>query len=87
MEKEVKILNKTGLHARPAAIFAKEAAKFKSDIKVEKDGKQVNAKSIISVLSFGLEQGSKVKIIATGEDEREAIITLVNLIEGQFGEK
>jgi len=87
MEKEVIIRNKSGLHARPAALFAKEAAKFKSDIKVEKDGKQVNAKSILSILTCGLEQGSKVKIIAAGEDEREAIDALVTMIEDQFGEK
>lgn len=87
MEKEIKILNKSGLHARPATIFVKEAAKFKSEIRIEKDGKQVSAKSIIGILSCGLEQGSKVKIIAAGEDESEAINALVNIIENKFGEE
>lgn len=87
MEKEVVILNKTGLHARPAAMFVKEAGKFKSDIKVEKDGKQANAKSIISILSCGLEHGTKIKLIANGEDESAAIEALTKLIESKFGEE
>lgn len=87
MEKEVVILNKTGLHARPAAMFVKEASKFKSEIKVEKDGRQANAKSIISILSCGLEHGTKIKLIANGEDEAEALDALAKLIESKFGEE
>jgi Phosphotransferase System HPr (HPr) Family len=58
MEREVTLLNKTGLHARPAALFVQEASKYKCDIKVEKDGKQVNAKSIMGILSLGVSQGT-----------------------------
>lgn len=87
MEREVTLLNKTGLHARPAALFVQEASKYKSDIRVEKDGKQVNAKSIMGILSLGVSQGTKIKITANGEDEKEAVEGLVKLVESKFGEE
>lgn len=87
MEREVTLLNKTGLHARPAALFVQEASKYKSDIKVEKDGKQVNAKSIMGILSLGVSQGTKIKITANGEDEKEALEGLAKLVESKFGEE
>lgn len=87
MEREVTLLNKTGLHARPAALFVQEASKYKSDIKVEKDGKQVNAKSIMGILSLGVSQGTRIKITANGEDEKEALEGLVKLVESKFGEE
>ena len=87
MEKEVILLNSEGLHARPSALFVKEAIKFKSNILIESEGKQINAKSMISILSSGLDQGAKIKIIANGEDEKEAVDVLSGMIEGKFGEK
>ena len=82
-----KIKNKVGLHARPAAIFVQAAAKFKSDITIEKDGKSVNAKSILGVLSLGAEQGSIITITIKGEDEQEALKTFKELVENKFGEE
>ncbi|HBE77767.1 MAG TPA: phosphocarrier protein HPr [Firmicutes bacterium] len=83
----IEIQNKSGLHARPATTFIKAAQKFKSDITIEKDSKQANAKSIVSLLSLGASKGSIVKITATGEDEIQAINTLIELIKSKFGEE
>ncbi len=87
MDREATLLNKTGLHARPAALFVQEASKYKSDIKVEKDGKQVNAKSIMGILSLGVAQGTKIKITANGVDEKDALDALVKLVASKFGEE
>lgn len=84
--KEVTITNKTGLHARPASEFVKQASKFKSNITLECKGKKVNAKSIINVLSVGIAAGSQILINAEGEDEKEAVEALTVLIESNFGE-
>ena len=81
------LTNKMGLHARPAALFVQSASKFKSNITVEKDGKKVNAKSILGVLSLGAEKGAKIKISVDGEDKQEAIRDLKELIENKFGEE
>lgn len=80
------ILNKTGLHARPANQFVSTAKKFKSDIFVEKDSKKANAKSIITLLTLGAVQGNLVTISAEGIDEEAAVNELVSLIESGFGE-
>ncbi|KLU63560.1 HPr-like protein Crh [Peptococcaceae bacterium CEB3] len=87
MEKEVLVLNKAGLHARPASVFVQEAGRYQADILIEKDGRSVNAKSIIGVLSLGIPQNVKIKLIAKGLDENEALEALVRLIEGKFGEE
>jgi len=79
--KEVTIVNKTGLHARPASDFVKEASKYKSDIKIDFNGRSINAKSIINVLSAGLSAGSIIVISAEGDDEQQAVDGLVTLIE------
>lgn len=76
------VKNETGLHARPASMFVQKAAKYKSAIKVKKDGKEANAKSIISVLSLGASFGSEITIIADGPDEAEAVAGLVELLDG-----
>jgi len=70
---EVELKNETGMHARPASIFVKEATKYKSDIKVLKNGQEYNAKSIMIILSMGAGKGEKLIIIAEGEDEKEAV--------------
>ncbi|MDI3535114.1 MAG: phosphocarrier protein HPr [Thermosediminibacterales bacterium] len=80
IQKTVEILNKTGLHARPAAKFVEKANKFKGKITIEKDGKRADAKSILGVLGLGVGQGSKIKITAEGEDEQEAVEQLVELL-------
>ena len=82
------VINPTGLHARPASDFVKAAAKFASNILIKKagTGKEANAKSIILLLSLGLSQGAEVELSAEGSDEKQAVDTLSDLIEGGFGE-
>ncbi|MEG1874061.1 MAG: HPr family phosphocarrier protein [Angelakisella sp.] len=86
--KKVTIMNKTGLHARPASDFIGCASKFKSKIVIKKlnDEEEANAKSIVMLLSLALAQGEEVEISAKGEDEVEAVDALVALIESKFGE-
>lgn len=79
--------NKTGLHARPAAAFVQAAMKFKSIITIQKDAKQANAKSMLSLLSIGASMGSSVTITAEGEDEKQAVTALTDLIRSKFGEE
>ena len=86
MEKSVVIKNATGLHARPAGMFVKKAAEFKSTVEVVAKGKTVNAKSIMGIMSLGLGKGDELKVVANGEDQESAVAALVELIESGFGE-
>lgn len=86
MKKEFVIQNKVGLHARPAALFVQTAKKFKSNITVEKNGEEVNAKSILGILSLGVERGAHIVIKAEGEDEKKVMHEIKELIENKFGE-
>lgn len=86
MEKILEIKNSTGLHARPSGLLSKTASSFKSDIKLSFNGKTVSAKSIMNVLALGLKQGNEVTLTVSGEDEKEAFDTLVDLFESGFGE-
>ncbi|MDP4084054.1 MAG: HPr family phosphocarrier protein [Bacillota bacterium] len=76
VEKQVKVLLKTGLQARPAALFVQEANRFSSDIFLEKGGKKVNAKSIMGLMSLAVSSGTEINIIADGSDEEDAISAL-----------
>ena len=81
IEKTVTVKLKTGLQARPAALFVQEANRFSSDIFLEKEGKKVNAKSIMGLMSLAVETGVDIKLIAEGHDEKEAISKLAEFIE------
>jgi phosphocarrier protein len=87
IEKKVRIPNMLGLHARPASLFAKTAEKFESEITVEKDGIEVDGKSILGLMMLVAEKGSEILIRADGPDEKEAIDALVKLVEDGFGEE
>lgn len=80
-EVKVRIENKIGLHARPAALLISQAAKFKSSITIKKGEKEVNLKSLMSVLSLGICEGDEVIIKADGEDENKAVKTILSIIE------
>lgn len=84
--KEAVLRNQVGLHARPATFFIQKANEFKSLILIEKDERRVNAKSLLGVLSLGIENGTKVKILADGPDDKEAVASLVNLVESGFAD-
>jgi phosphotransferase system HPr (HPr) family protein len=86
ISKAITITNDTGLHARPAAVFVNTATKFKSEVMVRKGEKQVNAKSILAVLSLGISKGSDIVISVQGSDEEEAMGSLTALIESNFNE-
>src|SRR4029079_18215301 len=85
-ERTVQIVNKNGIHARPAAEIDKLAAKCKSDITVVRDDLEVNGKSIMGVMMLAAECGSTVELRAEGPDASEALEALTNLIAGKFGE-
>lgn len=80
-KKTVEIKNSTGLHARPAALFVKKAGEFESEINVIFDDKEVNAKSVMGVMSLGVSKGKKIVIQAEGEDSKEAVNQLVEFVQ------
>jgi phosphocarrier protein len=86
IEQVLTIINKHGLHARPAAQFVKIAGRFKSDIKVIKDGLEVNGKSIMGIMMLAAEPGSEIKLLVEGEDEKDAFEALNELISQKFYE-
>ena len=86
VEREVEIVNRAGMHARPAAEFVKIAGRFKSEIRVEKDGLEVNAKSIMGVLMLAAERGSRLRLSATGHDAEDAVNALSDLVRRGFEE-
>ncbi|HTR80482.1 MAG TPA: HPr family phosphocarrier protein [Bacteroidota bacterium] len=86
IEKEIVIKNRAGLHTRPAATLVKMAAKYKAEFYIVKDGLEINAKSIIGVMTLAAEQGSKLLLRFDGEDEQEACAAIVGLFERGFDE-
>lgn len=86
VERQILLVNETGLHARPASMIVREASKYKSEIKIIKDEKEYNAKSIMSVLSMGAIKGDTIKIIAIGEDEKNVARELGDFIENEIAE-
>ena len=86
VSRDVTIVNSVGLHARPATFFIQKANSYKSSVWIEKDDSRVNAKSLLGVLSLGIIGGTKIKIIADGADENEAVEGLVALVESGFTE-
>ncbi len=87
IEREVEITNKLGLHARPAALFVKTAARFVSSIKVMKNDTEIDGKSIMGLMMLAAESGSKLIIKTEGADEEEAINEIIKLIEANFNEE
>jgi phosphocarrier protein HPr len=80
VEREVTVVPKAGLHARPAAKFVKEAKSYTSDITVSKGGTEANAKSSLRLMTLGAKHGDTVVIRAEGEDEESAVEALANLL-------
>ena len=85
-EQSVQILNKNGLHARPAAEIVKAASKFKSDITISREDIEVNGKSIMGVMMLAAECGSTITLRASGPDADDALAAIVSLVERKFGE-
>jgi phosphocarrier protein HPr len=86
LERTVRIVNKNGLHARPAAEIVKLAAKFNSEITITKDDLDVNGKSIMGVMMLAAEHGSDITLRAEGPDAQQALDALATLVSNKFGE-
>lgn len=82
--KEVVVSNQVGLNARPATFLIQKANEYESHIWVEKDGCGVNAKSLLGILSLGIVKGTTIRVSAEGQDEKEAVDALVELIAKNF---
>ncbi|MCK4946771.1 MAG: HPr family phosphocarrier protein [Candidatus Aureabacteria bacterium] len=87
IEKEIEIKNELGLHARPAAMFVQAANRFNAKVHVMKDGETINGKSIMGVMMLAAAKGTKIKVIAEGEDAQKAIDELGQLFINKFGEE
>jgi phosphocarrier protein HPr len=85
-ERTVQIINRNGLHARPAAEIVKLAAKFESEITIVKDDLDVNGKSIMGVMMLAAEHGSSITFKAEGPDADKALDALETLVGNKFGE-
>lgn len=86
MARTVEVVNRAGMHARPAAELVKLAGRFDADIRLTKDGLEVNGKSIMGVLMLAAERGSRLTISAKGADADTAVSALSELVERGFGE-
>lgn len=84
ISKTVKIVNKLGLHARPSAKVVQTATRFKSEITLEKEGLEVNGKSIMGVMMLAAEMGADITVTATGEDEEDAIQAMCEVVASKF---
>jgi phosphocarrier protein HPr len=87
IELEVEVVNKLGLHARPAAMLVRKAMGSQSDVFLEKDGERVNAKSIMSIMGFAACKGTSIRIIADGPDAQNTVESLALLFSEKFGEE
>ena len=85
-EKEIAIVNRLGLHARPAALFVKVASRFRAEVWVKKDNEEVNGKSIMGLLLLAASRGTRITISAEGPDEAAAVDALAALVESGLGE-
>jgi phosphocarrier protein HPr len=85
-EKLVTIKNRAGIHARPAAMLVQTAGRFAAKVYLEKDGEQINGKSIMGIITLGATYNTPIRIIADGADEREAVDALARLFENKFEE-
>jgi len=86
IQQDLEIINKLGLHARASAKFTQLAAKYKSDVWLSRNGRRINAKSIMGVMMLAAGKGAKVTLEADGADEKECVEALIALINDKFGE-
>ncbi len=86
-EREVRIENRNGLHARPAAEIVKAASKFRSEVTIRRDDMEVNGKSIMGVMMLAAEYGTTLWLRANGEDAEQAVDALAALVASRFGER
>ncbi|MCK8827854.1 HPr family phosphocarrier protein [Natroniella acetigena] len=85
-EEQVIVASSAGIHARPASLIVQEANNYQSEIKLVKDDNEANAKSIMGIMSLGVSQQTEITVRAEGEDEKEAVTAVVELIASGFDE-
>lgn len=85
-EREVIIKNRAGIHARPAALIVQTANKYDSQISFEKENDRINGKSIMGIITLGAGYNTRLKVIAEGNDEKDAVEAIVILFENRFEE-
>ncbi|MGE4504229.1 MAG: HPr family phosphocarrier protein [Desulfovibrionaceae bacterium] len=86
LPRQVVVANQLGLHARPAGVLAREAQRFQANISIVQDGQEVDAKSILDILTLAAGQGSALELRAAGHDAENALNTLEALFRSRFGE-
>ena len=86
IEKEITIINRLGLHARPAAMFVRIASRYRSEVWVEKEGEKINGKSIMGLMMLAAGQGSKLNIYCEGPDADRVMEELEQLVQQKFNE-
>jgi phosphocarrier protein HPr len=86
IERELTIANKLGIHARPASMFVRIAARFDCDVFVEKDGETVNGKSIMGLMMLAAGPGSRIRVQAEGSEASKAVEELESLVKAKFNE-
>ena len=87
LQKDFLIINKLGLHARASALFVKTSSRFSSDVKLDREGVEVNGKSIMGIMMLAASKGSTVRLSVNGSDEIEAFQAIGELITNGFGEE
>jgi phosphocarrier protein HPr len=87
IEKEITIINRLGLHARPAAMFVRIASRYRSEVWVSKEGEEINGKSIMGLMMLAAGQGSKLTIKCEGPDADKVMEELEELIQKKFNEE
>lgn len=86
-KRKITIINELGIHARPAGMIANASSRFACDIKISKDGMEVNAKSIMGIMTLAAGKGSVIEIVAKGADEEAAVEAIAGLFANKFEEE
>jgi phosphocarrier protein HPr/phosphocarrier protein len=86
ISKQLKVLNEQGFHVRPAQLFVEKAGQFASTVRVRGDAGEADGKSMLELMTLGLEKGANLTLVVDGPDEAEAMRELAGLIEARFGE-
>ncbi|HHP7237511.1 HPr family phosphocarrier protein [Longibacter sp.] len=87
IERELTVRNKAGIHTRPASMIVRTASKFESEVFLRRDRYEINAKSVIGVMTLAAEQGATLMLVVEGDDEDDAADALEDLFENGFGEE
>jgi phosphocarrier protein len=87
IERELTVRNKAGIHTRPASMIVRTASKYESEVFLRRDRYEINAKSVIGVMTLAAEQGATLMLVVEGDDEEDAADALEDLFENGFGEE